>query len=85
MISRQATQVLSRLAAEWTEIELSRGIRAGAARALLLHPLHAADSLRLAAALVWVLGPATGRHLVCLDQRLREAAHREGFLVVPET
>lgn len=57
----QARQVLSRLAAEWTEIEPSREIRDTAARVLLLHPLRAADSLQLAAALAWVRGHAAGR------------------------
>ena len=80
----QVRRVLTRLAAEWTEIEASREVREKAGRVLLLHPLRAADSLQLAAALVWADGHATGHHFVCLDQRLREAAHREGFVVLPD-
>lgn len=80
----QARHALSRLAGEWTEIEPSSEIRDSAARLLLLHPLRAADSLQLAAALAWVRGRAAGQYFVCLDQRLREAAHREGFVLVPQ-
>lgn len=79
----QARAVLTALAAEWTEIEPSRTVREQAGRALLLHPLRAADALQLAAALVWSRGQTTGHHFVCLDQRLREAARREGFTLLP--
>jgi predicted nucleic acid-binding protein len=80
----QARAVLTALAAEWTEIEPSRVVREQAGRALLLHPLRAADALQLAAALVWSRGQTAGHHFVCLDQRLREAARREGFAVLPK-
>jgi len=80
----QARQVLARLAAAWTEIQPGRDVREGAARALLLHPLRAGDSLQLAAALLWARGRGTPGHFVCLDHRLRDAAHREGFFVTPE-
>jgi hypothetical protein len=80
----QARNVLACLAEEWTEIEPSREIRHSAARILLLHPLRAADSLQLAAALIWTQGRTAGYHFTCLDQRLREAAHREGFAVLPD-
>lgn len=81
----QARHVLTRLAAVWTEIQPGRDVREGAARALLLHPLRAGDSLQLAAALLWARGHGTPGSFVCLDQRLRDAAHREGFLMAPET
>jgi hypothetical protein len=58
-------------------------VRENAARALLLHPLRAADSLQLAAALLWTRGRPAGHDLVCLDERLREAATSEGFAVLP--
>jgi predicted nucleic acid-binding protein len=80
----QARQVLAKLAEGWTEIVPSMKVREHAGRALLLHPLRAADSLQLAAALVWAGGHASGHQFVCLDQRLREAAHQEGFLILPE-
>ncbi len=81
---RRARQIVSSMAAEWTEMQPGNRIREGAARALLLHPLRAADSLQLAAALVWANDRPTGHRFVCLDSRLREAANREGFTVLPE-
>ena len=80
----QARRILAKLAESWTEIVLSMKVRENAGRALLLHPLRAADSLQLAAALVWAGGHAVGHQFVCLDKRLREAAQQEGFLVLPE-
>lgn len=80
----QARFVLMSLANEWTEVVPSTLVRERAARALLLHPLRAADALQLAAALVWANGHATGHSFVCLDQRLREAARQEGFGILPK-
>jgi len=79
----QARQAVLRLAAEWTDVQPSHQVREGAGRTLLLHPLRAADALQLAAALVWADGRVTRHGFVCLDQRLREAAQREGFEVLP--
>jgi hypothetical protein len=81
---RRARQIVSRLAAEWSEIQPGNRIREGAARVLLLHPLRAADSLQLSAALVWADSRPSGHSFVCLDSRLREAAFGEGFTVLPE-
>ena len=50
---------------------------------LAVHPLRAADGFQLAAALLWSRGETAGRHFVSFDQRLREAARREGFAVLP--
>jgi hypothetical protein len=60
--------------------------RSGArdADVLAAHPLRAADALQLAAALVWTGEAAAGEAFVCLDERLRDAARREGFEVLPE-
>jgi hypothetical protein len=80
----QARHVLARLVGVWTEIEPSREIREAAARLLLLPPLRAADSLQLAAGLVWARGLAAGQAFVSLDQRLWDTAQLEGFQVVPE-
>ena len=49
------------------------------------HPLKAADSLQIAAALRWCEGETDGTAFVCLDERLRIAALDEGFDVLPET
>lgn len=81
----QARRLLSSLASVWTEIQAGSEIRSNAARVLLLHPLRAADSLQLAAALSWARGRTAGYDFVCLDRRLREAARREGFRVLPES
>ena len=75
--------VLSELANTWTEIEPSDDIREITRRLLQNYPLRAADSLQLAAALVWCDKAPKGHHFVCLDIRLREAATREGFTVLP--
>ncbi len=58
-------------------------LRGRAGRVLAAHPLRAADSLQLAAALVWSDETPSGEAFVCLDERLREAARREGFEVLP--
>lgn len=71
------------LAEGWVEVEPSRELRALALRLLRVHALRAADALQLAAALVWAEGRPEGRGLVTLDGRLREAALREGFTVLP--
>src|SRR5262249_13992716 len=41
--------------------------------------------LQLAAALGWVQGQPSGQPFVCLDHRLRAAAQREGFLLMPSS
>jgi predicted nucleic acid-binding protein len=65
------------------EVEPTEDVRDRAERLLALHPLRAADALQLAAALVWARERPIGRGFVCLDQRLRQAAGREGFGVLP--
>lgn len=79
----QVRHLLATLAEAWTEIEPSEDIRDIASRLLLLHPLRAADSLQLAAALVWTGKTPKGHHFACLDRRLRDAARKEGFTVIP--
>lgn len=59
-------------------------VRRRAGRLVAAHPLRAADALQLAAALVWCEEQPAGEAFVCLDERLREAARREGFTLVPE-
>jgi predicted nucleic acid-binding protein len=53
-----------------------------AVRLLRVHSLRAADSLQLAAALVWSGDRPHGKLLHTLDERLALAARREGFSVV---
>lgn len=65
------------------EVSPASELRDRAVRLLDLHPLSAADALQLAAALDWCEERTTGAGFVCLDQRLRAAAMREGFDVYP--
>lgn len=58
-------------------------LRDRAGRLLASHALRAGDSLQLAAALVWCDDAPRGERFVCLDDRLREAARREGFETRP--
>jgi uncharacterized protein len=54
-----------------------------ARRLLRLHTLRAADAMQLGAALLWARGVPTGKTLHTFDERLAEAAAREGFRVLP--
>jgi hypothetical protein len=80
---RDARAVLETLAAAWAEIAPSGAVRDRAERLLGVHGLRAADAFQLAAALLWSRGRTRDRVFVCLDHRLRDAAGREGFRVVP--
>ncbi len=59
-------------------------VRRRAARLLAVHSLRAADALQLAAALTWSEEQPQGERFVSLDERLRNAAAREGFALVPD-
>ena len=65
------------------EVPPSDELRAIACGVLRVHDLRAADALQLAAALMWAEQRPAGRGFVCLDRKLREAAMREGFDVLP--
>jgi len=56
--------------------------RRAARRLLRVHPLRVADALQLAAALVGCEGNPATLEIVSLDDRLIDAARREGFPVV---
>jgi predicted nucleic acid-binding protein len=71
------------LAQMWRSVASLDLVRARAIRLVQTHPLRAADALQLASALV-----ASGERpetlpFVCLDDRLRDAARREGFPILP--
>lgn len=76
---------LANLTADWSEIQPDEMLRTTAERVVSVHSLRAADALQLAAALVACDGSPTSLPFVCLDTRLREAALREGFTVLPDT
>lgn len=81
---RVGRHVLHTLAQTWSEIQPSDALRSLAERLLAVHPLRSADALQLAAAIQWCQGLTTGQGFVTFDQRLRDAAYREGFTVIPE-
>lgn len=80
---RQARQVLETLAKAWTEVQPAEALRGAAERLLAVHPLRAADAFQLAAALQWCQRQPSGMALVSFDARLREAAYKEGFAILP--
>jgi predicted nucleic acid-binding protein len=82
--TRDAVEAFSRLdalAPSWMQVDPTDEIRESARRLLRVHPLRAADALQLAAAfMVAERRPAT-LTVVTLDDRVREAAEREGFRI----
>jgi hypothetical protein len=79
----EARTVLETLASSWIEVMPSESVRASAERLLAVHPLRSADALQLAAAIAWCGGRTRGAEMISLDVRLREAAVREGFTLLP--
>ena len=71
------------LRSRWGEVQPSADVRDSAVLLLHRHPLRAADALQLGAALTWASGASSSRAFVSLDERLRAAAEREGFTVLP--
>ena len=86
-ISREdAAEAIERLRDARTqvrEIAPLEPVRVRATRLLYGHQLRTADSLQLAASLVWCEEQPASETFVCLDERLREAARREGFALLP--
>ena len=80
--ARRARERLAELAAAWHESPPQPGLRTLATRLLRTHPLRAADSLQLAAALT--LCSVLGRQVdfLCADDRLASAAEIENLSVV---
>ena len=72
---------LDAFAATWLQVEPSDEIRETARRFLRVHPLRAADALQLAAAFVAAERRPPTMSVVTLDDRLRTAAGREGFVL----
>jgi predicted nucleic acid-binding protein len=70
---------LRQLELAWIEVEASHQVRMQAQRLLRVHPLRAADALQLAAAVVASSHEPAALPFLTADQRLREAAHKEGF------
>lgn len=66
-----------------TEIISTGQVRSRALRLLNTHALRAADAIQLSAALIFCEEHPEFLSFVCLDDRLRDAARREGFPVLP--
>jgi predicted nucleic acid-binding protein len=69
--------------ATWIETQPTDKLRERSIRLLRLHPLRAADSLQLAAALIACEENPRTLPFVSGELRLREAAAIEGFPVLP--
>ncbi|MBI2088709.1 MAG: type II toxin-antitoxin system VapC family toxin [Deltaproteobacteria bacterium] len=80
---RQARNVLETLAKAWIEVQPSEALRGTAERLLAVHPLRAADAFQLAAALQWCERQTADKTVVSFDARLRDAAYKEGFALLP--
>jgi predicted nucleic acid-binding protein len=80
-----ALQRLRQLTAGWHEVDPSDEIRETAARFLRVHPLRAADALQLAAAFAAAERRPASLEIVTLDDRLANAARKEGFAVLDLT
>jgi hypothetical protein len=73
---------LKLLADGWHEIEPSEIVRENAVRFLRVHPLRAADALQLAAAFLAAERRPSTLEMVTLDERLADAARKEGFELI---
>jgi uncharacterized protein len=80
----QGTRRLAGLFEDADVIAPTSPLRDRAGRLVSAHPLRAADAFQLAAALAWCDDTPAGESFVCLDERLREAARREGFAILPD-
>ena len=76
-----ATRRVERFLVTATVVETIDPVKDRALRILGLHPVSAADSLQLAAALALVEDRPRHRWFVTADDRLATAAEREGFSV----
>lgn len=78
-----ALRRLERLLEECDTVPATEEVRRRAGRLLAVHTLRAGDALQLGAALVFA-NAENADDFVCLDDRLRDAASKEGFRVLPE-
>ncbi|MCL2659591.1 MAG: type II toxin-antitoxin system VapC family toxin [Acidobacteriaceae bacterium] len=78
---KAALSRLGLLSRGWREVLPSDRLRSVAEELLTQYPLRAADSLQLAAALVWCQHKPAQRNFLSGDARLCEAADSCGFIV----
>ena len=74
-----ARKLAKTLADSWSLIEPSNDLRSKAVQLVERYDLRAADSLQLAAALIWCEDVPQGHVFLTADQKLREAALLSGF------
>jgi len=79
---RAAFARLADLSASWTEVQPTAVVRLTAIRLVRAHPLRAGDSIQLASAIATARDAPRELPFVTLDERLAEAAEREGFRVL---
>ena len=79
---RGAKDQLSVLEKAWSDVISFEAVRDRARRLLEIHPLRAADSLQLAAALIASEEKPSQLPFVSLDRNLARAAEKEGFELI---
>ena len=79
---RKAKEQLVLLEKAWSEVVSAERVRERARRLLEIHPLRAADALQLAAALIVSEERPDELAFITLDQRLGQAAEKEGFTLL---
>ena len=77
-----ASAALLQLRSSWREMQPTERLRLEAESLLNRFPLKAADSLQLAAALIWAVGKPQGRVFICADDQLLQAARQLGFQTI---
>lgn len=82
---RAGEERLKKLNTSWDQIQFSDRLMSLAARLLRTHPLRIADSLQLAAALVAGGSDPSQINFLSYDDRLNEAAAREGLSLFDAT
>ena len=82
-VANAAVERVRKLERTWQQVAPTDVLRQRAQRLLRVHPLRTADSLQLAAALSIAGTDPASVSFVTLDQRLLDAAQREGLSVAP--
>src|SRR5215470_12290347 len=77
--TQQSLEALEKHRQHWVDVTPLEELKTLAERLLSLHPLRAADCLQLASALIWCNRHPRGKSFVSSDERLLEAAEKEGF------
>jgi hypothetical protein len=85
LTAEQTTAAFARLddlARTWAEVEPVAPLRDIARRLLRVHALRAADAIQLAAATLASEQRPSSLVVVTLDQRIEDAASKEGFVII---